>query len=434
MKRVYIGMSADLLHPGHLNIIKNAAKYGEVIVGLLTDKAIASYKRLPYMTYEQRKIIIENVKGISQVIPQDTLDYTENLEKIKPDYVVHGDDWKNGVQKETRQKVINTLAQWGGKLIEIPYTQGISSTQLNKSLKEVGTTPEVRLKRLGRLLNNKKIVRVIEAHNGISGIIAENTKIVKNNVTLEFDGIWISSLTQTASMGKPDIGYLGTDTRINGLEDILEVSTKPIIYDADNGGPSEHFSFTVKTLERLGVSAVIIEDKVGLKKNSLFGTEVIQEQDSIELFCNKINIGKKTQLTDDFMIFARIESLILKQGMDDALRRAQAYLDAGADGIMIHSKENTPVEVIEFTKSYNKFKNRKPLVVVPSTYNTITEDELADIGVNMVIYANHLLRAAYPAMQRAAESILINGRSYECSKDGICMPIKEIINLIPGAK
>lgn len=434
MKKVYIGMSADLLHPGHLNIIQNAAKYGEVIVGLLTDKAIASYKRLPYMSYEQRKIIVENVKGISQVIPQDTLDYTANLEKIKPDYVVHGDDWKNGVQKETRQKVIDTLAQWGGELIEIPYTKGISSTQLNKSLKEVGTTPEIRLKRLGRLLNNKKIVRVIEAHNGISGIVAENTKVVKNNVTIEFDGIWISSLTQTASMGKPDIGYLGTDTRINGLEDILEVSTKPIIYDADNGGPSEHFSFTVKTLERLGVSAVIIEDKVGLKKNSLFGTEVMQEQDSIDLFCNKIKVGKKSQLTDDFMIFARIESLILKQGMEDALKRAQAYLDAGADGIMIHSKENTPVEIIEFAKSYNQFKNRRPLVVVPSTYNIITEDELADIGVNMVIYANHLLRAAYPAMQKAAESILTNSRSYECSKDGICMPIKDIINLIPGAK
>lgn len=434
MKKVYIGMSADLLHPGHLNIIQNAAKYGEVIVGLLTDKAIASYKRLPYMSYEQRKIIVENVKGISQVIPQDTLDYTANLEKIKPDYVVHGDDWKNGVQKETRQKVIDTLAQWGGELIEIPYTKGISSTQLNKSLKEVGTTPEIRLKRLGRLLNNKKIIRVIEAHNGISGIVAENTKVVKNNVTIEFDGIWISSLTQTASMGKPDIGYLGTDTRINGLEDILEVSTKPIIYDADNGGPSEHFSFTVKTLERLGVSAVIIEDKVGLKKNSLFGTEVMQEQDSIDLFCNKIKVGKKSQLTDDFMIFARIESLILKQGMEDALKRAQAYLDAGADGIMIHSKENTPVEIIEFTKSYNQFKNRRPLVVVPSTYNIITEDELADIGVNIVIYANHLLRAAYPAMQKAAESILTNSRSYECSKDGICMPIKDIINLIPGAK
>ena len=434
MKKVYIGMSADLLHPGHLNIIQNAAKYGEVIVGLLTDKAIASYKRLPYMSYEQRKIIVENVKGISQVIPQDTLDYTANLEKIKPDYVVHGDDWKNGVQKETRQKVIDTLAQWGGELIEIPYTKGISSTQLNKSLKEVGTTPEIRLKRLGRLLNNKKIIRVIEAHNGISGIVAENTKVVKNNVTIEFDGIWISSLTQTASMGKPDIGYLGTDTRINGLEDILEVSTKPIIYDADNGGPSEHFSFTVKTLERLGVSAVIIEDKVGLKKNSLFGTEVMQEQDSIDLFCNKIKVGKKSQLTDDFMIFARIESLILKQGMEDALKRAQAYLDAGADGIMIHSKENTPVEIIEFAKSYNQFKNRRPLVVVPSTYNIITEDELADIGVNIVIYANHLLRAAYPAMQKAAESILTNSRSYECSKDGICMPIKDIINLIPGAK
>lgn len=434
MKNVYIGMSADLLHPGHLNIINKAAEYGKVTVGLLTDKAIASYKRLPYMSFEQRKIVLENVKGVHAVVPQDTLDYTPNLMALKPDYVLHGDDWKTGVQKETRAKVIDVLKLWGGELVEIPYTQGISSTALNKALKEIGTTPEIRLKRLRRLLESKPLVRIIEAHNGLSGIIAENAKAVKDNITREFDGIWISSLTQSAAMGKPDIGYLGTDTRVSTIEDILGVSTKSIIYDGDNGGPVEHFSFTVRTLERIGVSAVIIEDKVGLKKNSLFGTEAEQVQDDIDSFCNKIRRGKHAQITDDFMIFARIESLILEKGMDDALKRAKAYIDAGADGIMIHSKSKTPDEVKEFVAAYNNFETRKPLVVVPSTYNQISEDELTDMGVNVVIYANHLLRAAYPAMVKAAESILRNGRSYECSAENICMPIKEIINLIPDGK
>ena len=345
--KIYLGMSADLLHPGHLNIINEARKIidknggGEIIVGLLTDKAIASYKRLPYMTFEQRKVIVENVKGVSQVIPQETLDYVPNLLKIKPDYVLHGDDWKTGVQAKTRQRIIDTLKEWGGEVIDIPYTKGISSTNLNKSLKEVGTTPEIRSHRLKRLLDSKDIVTICEAHNGLSGLIVENTSIEQNSRKVEFDGIWISSLTQATAQAKPDIGYLDTTSRMSTLNDILEVTTKPIIYDGDNGGPQEHFIFTVKTLERLGVSAIIIEDKIGLKKNSLFGTEVEQTQDSPEDFAAKIQAGKQAQVTDNFMIFARIESLILEKGLDDAILRAKAYLNAGADGIMIHSKDKS---------------------------------------------------------------------------------------------
>ena len=338
MKKIYIAMSADMLHPGHLNIIENARKLGgEIIVGLLTDKAIASYKRLPYMSFEQRKIVVENVKGVSQVIPQETLDYTENLLKIKPDYVLHGDDWKTGVQAKTRQKVIDTLSDWGGKLIDIPYTQGISSTALNKSLKEVGTTPEIRIKRLRRLLANKDIVTVCEAHSGLSGLIVENAFVTKDNLKREFDAIWISSLTQTAARGKPDIGYLGTSSRMSTVNDILDVTTKPIIYDGDSGGEIEHFVLSVRELERLGVSAIIIEDKTGIKKNSLFGESANQTQDSIEAFCEKIRAGKHAQVTENFMIIARIESLILGKSIDDALSRAKAYIEAGADAIMIHS-------------------------------------------------------------------------------------------------
>lgn len=431
-KKVYIGMSADLVHPGHLNIIKIAAKLGELTVGLLTDEAIASYKRLPYMTFEQRKIVIENIKGVAQVIPQETLDYTANLKKIKPDYVVHGDDWKKGIQKETRQKIVDLLKEWGGEVIDVPYTPGISSTALNNVLKEVGVTPEVRTKRLSRLIDNKKIVKVMEAHNGLTGLIVENTKVQKDGKTEEFDAMWISSLTQSTAMAKPDIGYLDTTTRVGVVNDIIETTTKPIIYDGDNGGPAEHFVFTVKALERLGVSAIIIEDKVGLKKNSLFGTEVKQTQDSIQEFSSKIKAGKDARVNEDFMIIARIESLILEQGMDDAITRAKAYLKAGADGIMIHSRKKSFDEIKEFASIYSKFENRKPLVVVPTSYAYVTEDELAEAGINVVIYANHLLRAAYPAMVNTAESILENGRAKEAS-DELCMPIKEIITLIPGS-
>ncbi|MCX6583101.1 MAG: phosphoenolpyruvate mutase [Candidatus Aminicenantes bacterium] len=432
MKKVYVAMSADLVHPGHLNIINEARKLGEVILGLLTDEAIASYKRLPALTYEQRKVIMENIKGVSEVVPQTTLDYVPNLKKIKPDYVVHGDDWRTGVQRETRQRVIDTLKEWGGQLVEPQYTPNISSTKLNNGLKEIGTTPGVRLKRLRRLLAVKDLVTIIEAHSGLSGLIVENTGVMVNQQLREFDGMWLSSLTDSTSKGKPDIGCVDFTSRLNTLNDILEVTTKPIIYDGDSGGLAEHFEYMVRTLERGGISAVIIEDKVGLKKNSLLGTEAKQTQDTIENFSNKISRGKKAQVTDDFMIIARIESLILKAGMPDALERAKAYIAAGADGIMIHSNQKTPAEILEFCEMYNRFEQKVPLVVVPSTYSSITEPELKQAGIRIVIYANQLLRSAYPAMVKTAEAILTRQRSMECESEGLCMPIKEILRLIPG--
>jgi phosphoenolpyruvate phosphomutase len=432
MKRVYVGMSADLVHPGHLNIIKEAKKLGEVTIGLLTDEAIASYKRLPHMEYELRKEVIENIKGVKEVVPQNTLDYRPNLKKLKPDFVVHGDDWKEGIQSQTRRQVIDTLDEWGGKLIEIPYTEGISSTQLNNALKEIGITPDLRVKRLRRLINSKKIVRIIEAHSGLTGLIVENTKVEINGEIREFDGMWASSLTDSTTKGKPDIEAVDITQRTENINDLVEVTTKPIIFDGDTGGKIEHFVFTVRTLERLGVSAVIIEDKVGLKKNSLFGTEVPQEQDTIEGFCEKIKAGKRAQVREDFMIIARIESLILKQGLDDALKRAEAYIGAGVDAVMIHSKEDSPEEMLQFCEKYKKFDRRVPLVAVPSSYDTIYEDELADAGVNVVIYANQLLRSAYPAMLDTAKKILTHKRSYETREN--LMDIKEILTLIPGGK
>lgn len=429
---VYVGMSADLVHPGHLNVINKAAELGHLTVGLLTDEAIASYKRLPYMTYAQRREVVESIKGVARVVPQETLDYVPNLREYKPAYVVHGDDWREGVQRETRQAVIDALAEWGGELVEVSYTEGVSSTQLNKALKELGTTPDVRRNKLRRLLHAKPLVRFIEAHNGLTGLIVENAGMDADDGHREFDGMWASSLTESTAKGKPDIEAVDVTSRTRSLEDILEVTTKPVMYDADTGGKPEHFQFTVRTLERLGVSAAVIEDKVGLKKNSLFGTEVPQSQDDIETFCAKIKSGKAAQVTDDFMVIARIESLILGQGIDDAMARAEAYIDAGADGIVIHSRSKTPDEIFAFCDRYAQLENRRPLVVIPTSYNQVTEKELIDHGANIVIYANQLLRAAYPAMMETAKSILEHRRSSEVDAD--LLPIKDILELIPGTR
>lgn len=431
-KKVYVGMSADLIHPGHLNILEHASKLGDVTVGVLTDEAIASYKRLPFMDFDQRSYLVKNLKQVKEVIPQTTLDYTTNLKKIKPDFVVHGDDWKEGIQKSTREKVIESLKEWGGELIEISYTKGISSSELINSQTSLGTTPQIRLASLRRLLNAKPILKFLDIHNALSGLIIENIEVEINGKKRFFDGMWGSSLTDSTAKGKPDIESVDVSSRISTLSEVLEVTTKPIIYDADTGGLVEHFKFTVRTLERLGVSAVIIEDKTGLKKNSLFGTEVEQTQDSIENFCNKIQQAKSSQITDDFMIIARIESLILDKGMKDAINRAECYLNAGADGIMIHSRKKDPKEIFEFCDLYKKIENKKPLVVVPSSFNQVTEEELENKGVNIVIYANQLLRSAYPAMEKTAKLILTNSRSAECNDN--MMPIKEILELIPGTK
>ena len=431
-KIVYIGMSADLIHPGHINIINEAAKLGELTVGVLTDSAIASYKRLPFMTYEQRKTVVENLKGVSNVIPQDTLDYRDNLNSFRPDIVVHGDDWKEGVQIKTRQQVIDTLDKWGGKLVEVSYTEGISSTQLNKALAETGTTVDVRMARLRRLINSKPIVRILEAHNALSALIAENTEVDRNGALVSFDGVWSSSLTDATAKGKPDIEAIDITSRINSVSDIFEVTTKPMIFDADTGGKTEHFEFTVRSLERAGVSAVVIEDKTGLKKNSLLGNDVSQTQDTIENFCDKISRGKKAQISHDFMIVARIESLILEAGMEDALVRAEAYIKAGADAIMIHSRHKDPAEIVDFMQQFRQKDEHTPVVVVPTSFNSVTIEEFVKMGVNVVITANHMLRSAYPAMLKVATSVLENGRSLEAEPD--CMSIKEILEFIPGTK
>lgn len=431
-KTVYLGMIADIMHPGLINIINEGAKYGDVIIGLFTDKAIATHKRLPVLTYDQRKEVVENINGVSKVVPQDEWSYVSNLKKIKPDYIIHGDDWKEGANKKIRQEVFKVMEELGGEVIEIPYTQGINSSKLAKEIEGFGTTPEVRMKRLRRLIDAKPIVRILESHCGLTGLIAEKISVEVDGKIRQFDGMWSSSLTDSTSKGKPDIEAVDLTTRLHDLNDTLEVTTKPVIFDCDTGGKTEHFVFKVRTLERLGIGAVIIEDKIGLKQNSLFGTDAVQKQDTIEGFSEKISAGKSSQVTEDFMIIARIESLIAGKGIDDALKRAFAYVKAGADGIMIHSKNNNGMDVKEFCERFREEDKETPIVVVPTTYNQFTETELASWGVNIVIYANHMLRSAYPAMVKCAKSILENERSYESNE--LCMPVKEILTLIPGNK
>lgn len=428
-RKVYMCFSTEFIHSGHIAIIKRARRLGKLIIGVLSDEAVASFRRFPLMPFEERKALISNIAGVEAVIEQKTLSYAENLRALKPDYVVHGDDWVNGFQKPIRQEVIEILNEYGGQLVEYPYSADPKFKELDKRNRAELAMPDMRRGRLKKLLNMKGLVTAIEAHSGITGLIAEKTTVLQDGKTYQFDAMWISSLCDSTAKGKPDIELVDMTSRFRTIDDIMEVTTKPIIFDGDTGGLTEHFIYTVRSLERMGVSMIIIEDKTGLKKNSLFGTEVKQTQDTIENFCAKISAGKAAQKTRDFMICARIESLILEQGMEDALTRAFAYVKAGADAIMIHSRKKDPSEIFEFVSKFREKDKATYIVVVPTSFNSVTEDEFRQIGVNVVIYANQLTRSGFPAMQNAARTILEHHRAKEC--DDICMSIKEIITLIP---
>ncbi len=432
MKKVYVSLIADLLHAGHIKVLNAAAKKGEVTVGLLTSTAIGELNDTAYLKYKQRYEVINSLSMVKEIIPQKEASYKKNLLKIKPDYVVHGDDWVEGPQQKIRNEVIDILKSWSGELIEIPYSSEISDKNIKEQLMKLGVTTVNRMNSLKHMINSKDIILILETHNALSALIAENTNVKKGEKYVSFDGFWSSSLTDSTAKGKPDIEAIDITSRINGVNEIFEVTTKPMIFDADTGGKVEHFEFTVKSLERTGVSAVVIEDKTGLKKNSLFGNEVEQQQDTIENFCEKIRRGKSSQISDDFMIFARVESLILDAGMDDALKRAEAYVEAGADGIMIHSRKKSPDEIKEFMKKFRANDKNTPVIVVPTSFNSVKVEEFIEMGVNIVIAANHMLRAAYPAMLKVAESILENGRTLEAEPN--CMSIKDILEFIPGTK
>lgn len=428
-RTVYMCFSTEYIHSGHVAIINKARRLGRLIIGVLSDEAVSSYKRFPMIPFSERKALIENLSGVERVVEQKTLSYAENLRKLKPDYVVHGNDWCEGFQKPIRQEVCDVLEELGGKLVEYPYSDNPMYKELDANHRAELSMPDIRRGRLRKLINMKGLVTAMEAHSGITGLIVENTKVLQEGKTYQFDAMWVSSLCDSTAKGKPDIELVDMTSRFRTIDDIMEVTTKPIIFDGDTGGLTEHFVYTVRSLERMGVSMVIIEDKTGLKKNSLFGTEVQQTQASIPDFCEKIRAGKKAQKTREFMICARIESLILEQGMDDALERAFAFSDAGADAIMIHSRKKDPAEIFEFVEKFREKNSTTPIVVVPTSFNTVTEAEFKERGVNVVIYANQLTRTGFPAMQDAARTILEHHRAKEC--DDKCMSIKEIITLIP---
>lgn len=434
MKKVYIAIGADILHSGHINVINEGSKLGEVIIGLLSDEAIASYKRPPVFNYETRKLIFSSLKNVSEIICQSTVDYTNNLRLIKPNFVVHGDDWREGSQKLIREKVIDVLKEWDGQLVEVQYTKGFSATDIYSLISKDFKSPDYRRSLLRKMINLKPYISLMEASNGLTGLIVENTKVIDKATSLpkEYDAMWVSSLCDSTFKGKPDIELVDLTSRLNTINEIMEVTTKPIILDGDTGGKEEHFVFNVKTLERIGVSAVIIEDKTGLKKNSLFGTEVKQTLEDPEIFASKIRAGKRACMTRDFLIFARLESLIAGSNVQDALERAKIYVQAGADGVMIHSKEKHGNDIIEFMQEFRKFSKDIPIIVVPTSYNHLTEIELHEKGATIIIHANHLLRSAYPAMLKTAETILQYGRSKEA--DQYCLPIKEVLRLIPGGE
>lgn len=428
MKRVYTCFCTDNIHEGHLNIINRAREYGEVIVGILSDEAMVKYNRFPTVSFEERVAMVECIEGVSSVVIQKEVMYDSVIKELQPDYVIHGDNWLEGPMKAIRDNVANLLVEYGGQIIDVPYTYNESVKRKDDIIREKLMMPEFRRKRLKQLLDLCPIVKTIEVHSGLTGLIAEKTIVEHEGELNQFDAMWISSLCDSTAKGKPDIELVDMTSRFRTIDDVMEVTTKPIIFDGDTGGQIEHFVYTVRSLERMGVSAIIIEDKTGLKKNSLFGTEVEQTQDSIEHFCEKIRAGKRVQLTEDFMIIARIESLILDQGMEDALKRAHAFVEAGADGIMIHSRKKSPDEILEFCDKFRSNNDKTPIVVVPSSFNSITENELVEHGVNIVIYANQLTRSAFPAMEETAKDILKYHRAQEV--DSRLMPIKDIISLI----
>lgn len=429
-RTVYMCFSTDIIHGGHIAIIKKAQRLGRLIVGVLSDEAVSSYKRLPLVPAAERKRLFENIAGVWKVVDQNTLSYRENLEALRPAYVVHGDDWRQGFQKPIRDEVVSILTSYGGKLVEFPYSSDDKYKAIEARTRSDLAMPDIRRGRLRRVLEMKGLVTAMEAHDGLTGLIVENTVVYQNGGAHQFDAMWVSSLCDSTAKGKPDIELVDMTSRFRTIEDITEVTTKPIIFDGDTGGKTEHFVYTVRSLERLGVSMVIIEDKTGLKKNSLFGTEVVQTQDSIENFSAKIRAGKKAQRTREFMICARIESLILEQGMEDALARAFAFAEAGADAIMIHSRKKDPAEIQEFVERFRAKDQTTPIVLVPTSFNSVTEEEWKERGANIVIYANQLMRAEVPAMQKAARMILEHHRAEEC--DAMLMPFKEIIRLIPA--
>ena len=425
---VYTCFCTDIIHDGHLNLINEAKKYGDVVVGVLCDAEILKHNRFPLKTTSERVKLVEEIPDVKKVIIQNEIMYDNVVKELRPDYIVHGDNWSEDSMKVIKKNILNVLDEYGGELIEVPYTFNEKIQKIDRQMREKLAMPELRRARLRKLLNLVDVVKTIEVHSGLTGLIAEKTVVAEEGNIDQFDAMWISSLCDSTEKGKPDIELVDMTSRFRTITDIMEVTTKPIIFDGDTGGIAEHFVYTVRSLERMGVSAIIIEDKIGLKKNSLFGTEVEQTQDEIENFCEKIAAGKNAQLSDDFMIIARIESLILEKGMDDALKRAFAYRDAGADGIMIHSRKKEPDEILEFCDKFREQDKDTPIVAVPSSYNTITEEELTQHGVNIVIYANQLLRAAFPSMQKAAKSILKHHRAHEI--DNELLSIKDIITLI----
>lgn len=428
-KSVFLSINADIVHSGHIRIVERAAGLGELTVGVLSDEARNEYGDCPAVPFEERAGVVAAIRGVSHVVPVRSLDCRNELLELKPDIVVHGDNWRTGMFAPVRERVLSTLATYGGELVEFPYTYDARLASLEEASRRELAMPERRRPRFRRLLQMGRPVRAMEAHNGLTGLIVERTQVEAEGELRQFDAIWVSSLTDSTAKGKPDTELVDTTSRIETIEQIMEVTTKPIILDGDSGGLIEHFQFFVSTLERIGVSAVIIEDKVGLKRNSLFGADAGQRQDGVEHFCNKIAAGKAVLTTSDFMIVARIESLILGKGVDDALRRAFAYVAAGADGVMIHSRSESPDEVFEFMRRFRAKDAKTPIIVVPTTYNQTTERELGEAGANVVIYANHLIRSALPAMQAVARSILRNGRSFEA--EDRCASIDQTISLIP---
>ncbi len=408
-KTVYVGMSADLVHPGHINLLREAASLGRVTVGLLTDRAISSYKRMPFLTFEQRRAVIEHIAFVTAVVPQDTLDYTDNLRLLRPDFVVHGDDWRNGVQAQTRRRVLDVLREWGGTLVEPPYTEGISSTALRMAAMDIGFAPGVRQRRLRRMLDCKPLVRVMQAHDGLSAHIVDRLEETTQGAPREYDAIWVDSLAGAPIRGKPDPLPFDLSSRLVTLHEILDATTKPLICNAGGAGHAAGVTAAVRTLERIGVSAIVIDTEVTDRRAVPAMAASAPPQDDMAAFIREIAAARDARVTPDFMIIARINDRTRDCGADRMMARAAAGVDAGADAVMCDSDPVNPDGIFDLCRRYRRLMNGHPLLVGLSGTEGLQEHDLASAGASMVVYTDTLLRAAREAMISAASQVLSCG-------------------------
>jgi len=403
-KTVYVGMVGDMLHVGHINILKTAARLGRVTVGVLTDRAVVGYKRLPLLAFEDRVRVVESIADVAAVVPQKTLSYVENLRALRPDYVVHGDDWRYGDQvSRARAEVIATLGEWGGELVEVAYTKGISSTAIHRSGAADALFSGTRQGRLRRLLAAKPTLRIVEAHSGLSAKIAAEVR--GPDGATGFDAVWQSGLTDAIHRGKSDGGAVDRGRRLQAVEEILDAGPLPLIYDGRAAGRPETVFDLTRALDKAGVSALCLGDRSDPDRTGpeMSPAETVAQIEAVRAACP----------TGAVMAISRIVVAAPGNGgsgaLDRALDRALALLEAGSDAVMFDSAADTAEPILDIAARLRRQRRDVPLFAAQSDRWGAPIHRFENAGIDAVVYETHLLRATVAPMRRAATALLAEG-------------------------